>query len=113
MEITAIIFVLALIRGVAAALNRKPAITTLTGNTPQSLCATCAYAHIAHGMTDRQKLIACTFGGTARQLKFAVSSCTLYLFRGATEQTVQVVGFGGFAQEAEAASALIAAKVKQ
>jgi len=88
--------------------KRQTALQARANEQAQSACMTCAFAHIAQGFGERQKLIACTFGGTARQLKFAVSACTLYCFRGALEQKVQVAGFGGFAQET--ANALIAAK---
>ena len=94
MEITCIIFLIALLRGIASAIrNRRPATITLTTTTPEPLCANCAYAHIAHGFYERQKLIACTFGGSVRTLKFAVSSCTFYLNRAAIPQMVAVTGF--------------------
>jgi hypothetical protein len=109
MEITCLIFLVALIRGLLSAIrNRQPAITTLTSNSSQSLCSTCAYAHIAHGFDDRRKLIACTYAGSVRPLKFAVSACTLYCNRNVTAQEVRVVGFAGFAHSGETSDLLIA-----
>jgi hypothetical protein len=94
MEIGYIIFLIALIRGVASAFgNRRPAITTIANSVPESLCVTCAYAHIACGYRERDKLIACTFGGSPRPLKFAVSNCTLYCSRNSGTQLVRVAGF--------------------
>ena len=94
MEITYIIFIIALVRGIASAVrNSRPTITTLTNTASDSLCTSCAYAHIAHGFSDRQKLIACTFGGSVRPLKFAVSDCTFYFNRTAIPQSVCIIGF--------------------
>lgn len=108
METTYIIFLIALIRGLAGALNkRQPAITTLTGNPREPLCATCAYALIARGYGEREKLTACTYGGSVRPLKFAVLECTLYCNRNSNPQTVRIAGF---AQSAEVALELIAAQ---
>lgn len=107
MEIYVIILI-AIIRVIVSAVrNRKPAITTLTGSTTEVLCGSCAYAYIAHGFRERDKLIACTFGGSVRPLKFAVSTCTFYFNRAAIPQAVHIIGF---AQEEETAEVLIAAK---
>ena len=107
MEITYIFFLAAIFRTIVNAVNhRRPAITTLFDRTPQSLCSTCAYAHIAHGFDDRQKLMACTYGGSVRPLKFAVSECTLFCNRNANSQTVRITGF---ARPGELAIELIAA----
>ena len=112
MEVICIIGMIAFIRLVIAQVEKLQAASENRAiEQTQALCTTCAYAHIALGFNERQKLMACTFGGTVRQFKFAVSDCTLYCIRGATEQTVQVVGFGGFAQETQ--DALIAAKAKR
>jgi len=109
MEITYIIFLIALIRGIASALNKcQPAISTLTGNACEPLCATCAYALIVRGYGEREKLTACTYGGSVRPLKFAVSECTLYSNRNATSQVVRIAGF---AESAEIANEFMAAKV--
>ena len=108
MEIIYIIALIATIRAIVAVVRkRQPAITTLNGNTPQSLCSTCAYAHIALGFNEREKLIACTFGGSVRPLKFAVSACTFYFNRAAIPQAVHIAGF---AQAGEGPDVLIAAK---
>ena len=111
MEVIYIMGFIALIRLIITQVEKRQAAVQARANEQaQAACMTCAFAHIAQGFEARQKLIACTFGGTARQLTFAVSACTLYCPRGLTEQTVQVVGFAGFAQEPDA---LIAAKSKQ
>lgn len=100
MEIAYIIFLIAVIRGIASAIsNSRAAITTITNSAPESLCGTCAYAHVARGYRERDKLIACTHGGTARPLKFAVSHCTLYCNRSAGTRLVRVTGFATAADE--------------
>ena len=110
MEIPCLILSSALIRVLFGAVrNRQPATNTLTSNTPQSLCSTCAYAHIAHGFDDRRKLTACTYGGSVRPLKFVVSECTLYCNRNAGSPTVRIAGF---AQSQDAQTPLIAAKTR-
>ena len=110
MEITSIILLIAFIRGIASAVrNRRPVINTLTSTAPESLCATCAYAHIALGFDERHKLIACTFGGSVRTLKFAVSTCTFYFNRAAIPQMVAVTGF---ARSCETELVPIAAKAE-
>ena len=94
MEIASIIFLIALIRGFATALGKRRAATTaITNSEPDSLCASCAYAHVARGYRERDKLVACTFGGTVRPLQFAVSNCTSYCNRNAGARQVRVAGF--------------------
>jgi hypothetical protein len=108
MKITYVMVLVAIVRALVSAERiRQPAITTLISNTPQSLCSSCAYAHIAHGYGEREKLIACTYGGLVRPLKFAVSKCTLYCNRNAGSQIVRIAGF---AQLQDAQRPLIAAK---
>jgi len=111
MEFFYVIGFIAFIRVVIAQVEkRQAAITTLAAQHAQSACMTCAYAHIAHGFSQRQKLIACTFGGSVRKLKFAVSACTFYFNREAIPHTVRVVGF---AEQTESPEAVIAAKSTQ
>ena len=93
MEIFTLIVVIGIIRAIVSAIREQtPVITTLT-SAREPLCNTCAYAHIARGYRDRQKLIACTFGGTVRPLKFVVSDCTLYCNRNPGIRLVRVTGF--------------------
>ena len=109
MEITYIIALVAIGRAIASAIrNRQPAINTLVSVKPESLCTSCVYAHLAQGYRERDKLIACTFGGTARPLKFAVSNCTLYCNRNAGTQVVRVIGFADIVGQSAGAS--VAAK---
>ncbi len=91
--------------------KHKAAVEARVDEQARALCGTCVFAHIACGFNDRQVLIACTFGGTARQLKFPVSACTLYCNRAVVSgETVRVAGF---ARDAGAPDALVAAKSAQ
>ena len=109
MEIIYIIGFIALIRLIIAQIQKhRNAIETLASQQAQSLCIACAYAHIAHGFTDRQKLIACTYGGSVRTLKFAVSNCTLFCNRNAGTQIVRVIGFADTVEQSVSPS--VAAK---
>ncbi len=85
-----ITFILVIVKRIE---RRRKISGALADQQAHALCTACAYAHIAIGFTDRQKLIACTYGGSVRTLKFAVSNCTLFCHRNAGAQIVRVIGF--------------------
>jgi len=109
MEITCIIFLVAIIRGIVSALQRrKPMITTIQGSVRESLCMSCAYAHIARGYRERDRIVSCTYAGSVRRIRFAISTCSMYCNRGVTSRIVRIAGF---AQAAGVRDAVIAAKM--
>ncbi|HLH07936.1 MAG TPA: hypothetical protein VKW78_11925 [Terriglobales bacterium] len=57
-----------------------------------SLCNNCLYAHVAC-RTGRRKLTRCTYAWNAREIRFAVSSCTMYCNRDAARRVVRIDGF--------------------
>lgn len=89
---------------------RAAFMKVIRGDPAKSLCRHCVHAHIAIGQRVNQRLTSCTYGGVSRAVKFVVSDCSMFCHRNAPVQTVCVVGFAGFVQEAKTADALIAAK---
>jgi hypothetical protein len=49
---------------------------------PESLCRSCAVAHISQGHADGQEITLCGLGGFLRELPFSVARCTDYRVRG-------------------------------
>src|SRR4051812_15671640 len=92
---TLFIFILGLaLRLIASAIHvRKSAITTVFRNDRTSLCRDCAYAHIARSFDGRKVLVACTYAGVMRPMKFAVSDCTMFCSRNANMAIVRITGF--------------------
>jgi hypothetical protein len=100
MEITALIIVIALVRAIVSLFAAKrPVVMTLATSAPESLCDACAYAHIARGFRERDRMVACMFAGSVRPLKFAVSECTMFYPRTAEAQMVRVIGFAGIVDQ--------------
>lgn len=94
MEIIAIAIISFALRLIVSAIDaRKSSVTTVFTNDRTSLCRDCAYAHIARGFRDRDELIACTYAGAMRPIKFAVSDCTMFCSRNANTQIVRIIGF--------------------
>jgi len=94
MEITCLIILISMIRVIASALrNRRPAITTIATARRESLCTSCACAHIARGYRERDRMIRCAFAGNPRRIRFVVSTCSMYCNRDATSRIVRIVGF--------------------
>ena len=69
----------------------------------RSLCNTCIHAHVAYGFGQR-KLIRCTYAWASREIRFAVSNCTMYCNRAVATRIVRVTGFA--AREPGAAEAV-------
>ena len=59
---------------------------------PETLCRTCANAHMVKGFRGNE-LIACTFGGTLRRMRFEVRECTGFSRRLVNITPVRVTGF--------------------
>lgn len=92
MEFIYIVFLSIVIRLIVNAIKDRETVTTsLSAKT--SLCRDCAYAHIARGFRDREELIACTYAGAMRPIKFAVSDCTMFCSRNANTAIVRITGF--------------------
>ena len=92
MEFIYIVFLSIVMRLIVNAIkDRETVTTTLSAKT--SLCRDCAYAHIARGFRDREELIACTYAGAMRPIKFAVSDCTMFISRNANAPIVRIAGF--------------------
>jgi hypothetical protein len=72
--------------------DRRPQLTTITPEC-ESICLYCIHAHIAHGYSAKQELTYCTYAGTAREVKFAVSDCSMFCHRNASSNIVRVIGF--------------------
>jgi hypothetical protein len=88
-----VVFLSAVARLVLNAI-RDPGGQNLTiAPAPESICLNCVYAHIARGYRASEELTYCTYAGTARELKFAVSDCSMFCHRCAGPEIVQVIGF--------------------
>ncbi len=93
MEITSLIIFGFLVRVIVAAIrDREPQVQTITPKR-ESICLYCVHAHIARGYSAKQELTYCSYAGTARELKFAVSDCSMFCHRNAKAAIVRVVGF--------------------
>jgi hypothetical protein len=92
MEIIYIVFLSIVVRLIVSAIRDREAVTSTLGVRP-SLCRDCAYAHIARGFRDRDELIACTYAGVMRPIKFAVSDCSMFCSRNANSAIVRIAGF--------------------
>jgi hypothetical protein len=94
MEFIYVVFLSIVVRLIVNAIQRPNAnVTTVFRNDRTSLCRDCAYAHIARGFRDREELIACTYAGAMRPIKFAVSDCTMFCNRNANTPIVRITGF--------------------
>lgn len=71
--------------------DRGPMVTTIAPER-ESICLYCAYAHVARGYAG-EELTYCTYAGTTRELKFAVSDCSMFCNRNANSNIVRVIGF--------------------
>ncbi len=91
MEITYLIIFGFVARAIVAAIRDRGVTTIATER--ESLCAACVYAHIARGYGSREELTYCTYAGVSREVKFAVSTCSMFCTRTANESIVRVVGF--------------------
>ncbi len=58
----------------------------------ESLCRSCAVAHIAMGHAEGQEILLCGLGGWLRELPYPVARCTDYRVRG--KRAAGGVGFG-------------------
>ena len=92
MEFIYVVFLSIVIRLILNAIRDRETVTTALG-AKTSLCRDCAYAHIARGFRDGDELIACTYAGAMRPIKFAVSDCTMFCGRNANAQIVRITGF--------------------
>jgi hypothetical protein len=68
-------------------------VYAIKGDPTRALCVACAHAHIAVGLRASQRITQCTFGGSLRPLKFAVTDCTMFCPRNAGRDLVRVIGF--------------------
>ena len=94
MEFIYIVFLSIVVRLIVTAIKSgRETVTTLVRNERTSLCRDCAYAHIARGFRERDELVACTYAGAMRPIKFAVSDCTLFCSRNANTAIVRISGF--------------------
>jgi hypothetical protein len=59
----------------------------------ESICRFCVHAHIARGYSAQHELTYCTYAGAAREVKFAVSDCSMFCNRNAKPELVRVIGF--------------------
>ncbi len=67
-------------------------ITTIFSKSPEALCRTCVYAHIARGERKREQIVFCTYGHV-REITFNVVECTDYRNRTVANRQVRVTGF--------------------
>jgi hypothetical protein len=78
---------------VSVASAKANSVTTIFGGSRESLCTRCVYAHIARGFNTGEELTYCTYAGVCRDVKFAVSDCSMYCDRYAGVNVVRVIGF--------------------
>jgi hypothetical protein len=92
MEFIYVVFLSIVVRLIVNSIKGRETVTTALSS-KTSLCRDCAYAHIARGFRDREELIACTYAGAMRPIKFAVSDCTMFCNRNANTPIVRITGF--------------------
>lgn len=85
------IFIVWIVMALVRTLSREREPVTI-GRRPETLCRTCANAHMVKGFRGKE-LIACTFGGTLRRMKFEVRDCTGFSNRLVNISPVCVTGF--------------------
>ncbi|HWR17047.1 MAG TPA: hypothetical protein VN577_19620 [Terriglobales bacterium] len=81
-----------IVRAIVSAIRDRTEAISITP-VAQSLCVSCAYAHIARGYAAGQELTYCTYAGVSREVNFAVSDCSMFCDRNATAPIVRVIGF--------------------
>jgi hypothetical protein len=85
------IFIVWIVIALVRILSREREAVT-TEERPETLCRTCANAHMVTGLRGKE-LISCTFGGTLRAMKFEVRECTGFSKRLVNITPVRVAGF--------------------
>jgi hypothetical protein len=103
MEITYLIIFGFIVRVIVSSVTEKCAQVTTIAPKPESLCFSCMHAHIARGFRS-EELTHCTHAGVSRELKFAVSDCSMFRNRNAKPELVRVIGFAGTAVQPAAPS---------
>ena len=88
MPLIFLVFVIGILRGLAARLKRP------RKQARRTLCTDCVFVHMQYGATGRNAVF-CTFGDGVRPVKLDVLYCTDYEDRNAIPRLVQV----GFAPE--------------
>ena len=72
--------------------DRGPQMPTIAPER-ESICLACVHAHIARGYSAKQELTYCTYARVSREVKFAVSDCSMFCHRNAKPELVRVIGF--------------------
>ena len=88
-----VVFLSAIARLILNAVRDRGAQVTMIAPARESICLYCIHPHIARGYGAKQELMYCTYAGTARELKFAVSDCSMFCHRNANSNIVRVIGF--------------------
>jgi hypothetical protein len=93
MEILSIAIISFIVRLVISSITaRRVQVVTITP-ARQSICLHCVHAHIARGFKASEELTNCTYAGVSREVKFAVSDCSMFCHRNAQPEIVRVIGF--------------------
>ena len=93
MEILSIITLSFVVRLVYSVLTeRRTQVITITPER-ESICLYCVHAHVARGYKVTEELTYCTYAGVSREVKFAVSDCSMFCHRNAKPELVRVIGF--------------------
>lgn len=83
MTLFVFVILMALVRGLTAALKRP------SEKAPRPLCVGCSFVHMQYGATGRNTVF-CTFGGGVREVKVDVLYCTDYRDRNEAPRLVQI-----------------------
>jgi hypothetical protein len=93
MEILSIAIISFIVRLAVSNLGARCAKVTSIAPARQSICLFCVHAHIARGFKTNEELTYCTYAGVSREVKFAVSDCSMFCNRNAKPEIVRVIGF--------------------
>jgi len=93
MEILSIITFSFVVRIIYSAVTNRRSQAISIAPARESICLSCVHAHIARGYKATDELTYCTYAGVSREVKFAVSDCSMFCNRNAKPEIVQVIGF--------------------
>ncbi len=82
-----------IVRAVFSAIRKSRAQAMTIIPARESICSNCVHAHIARGYRASEALTYCTYAGVSREVKFAVSDCSMFCHRDAKPELVRVIGF--------------------
>jgi AhpD family alkylhydroperoxidase len=93
MEILSIAIISFILRLGASNISARRAEVITIAPARESICLYCLHAHIARGYKASEELTYCTYAGPSREVKFAVSDCSMFCHRYTKAEIVRIIGF--------------------